>query len=290
MWSGFLSAEEWTRLQTPGRLLAGQVAFWEKAADDVMEQYLGADLASQLPEVRQELVKWVLRHNGDIRSLHYAVATSALYLQSSLDVEADPATSYRWSYGPLKQLDAEAWIDSMAHATGYEVASCDHRISRPQDFLDAKSVSAYRLLKGSRWKLNEGGVNTSYSELARTLGGCPENVVGGRFRVVSILTTATQLNFVAQLCNPAGDQGDRAAKIEALLPAGMSPSLALTSESAEQIAGHQYRLFLGRAPSAEEAAEARTAGEACALTRCSAQDFARPVCFALLSSAQMLFY
>lgn len=291
MWSGFLRPEEWARLQTPGRVLAGEVAFWEKAVDDVMEQYLGSDLASQLPEVRQELVEWVLRYNGDIRSVHYAVATSALYLQSSASEPEDPAVAYRWSYGPLKQLEAEAWIDSMAHATGYSVAGCDHRISRPEDFLEAKSVSAYRLLQASSWKLDEEGeVESSYSELARTLGGCPENVVGGRFKVVSILTTATQLNFVARLCNPAGDSDEPGAAVEKLLPADVSPARALTQDLAEQIATHQYRLFLGRAPTAEEVNEARGAGELCALSRCSAQDYARPVCFALLSSAQMLFY
>ncbi|HZI03795.1 MAG TPA: hypothetical protein VEZ71_07220, partial [Archangium sp.] len=167
----------------------------------------------------------------------------------------------------------------------------DHRLSHPQTLVEAGSLSAYRLLNTSRWDLNEEGeVDMRYAELARTLGGCPENVVGGRFRVVSILTTATQLSFVQELCNPRLDPKVKGAAVEKLLPEGMDPRRAVDAALAEQIATHQYRLLLGRSPDATEKAEARQAGTECALTLCPAEEFARPFCFALLSSAERVFY
>ncbi len=290
-WSGLLRAEEWERLQLPGRILATQRAFWEKAVDDVVVQYLGYDLDAQVPEVREELVQWLLSHDGDLRSVHHAVLTSVAYLQSTA---GESSARYRWTHGPLKQLDAEVWLDSIARATGRTLSSCDHRISRPQAFLEARSLSAYRILEASRWQFAEdGSVDTRYSDVARTLGGCPENVAGGRFKVVSILTTATQLNFVNALCNPAlatGEAAQGAAPAEVLLPGGVGASRALDVGLAAGIASHQYRALLGRSPTDVELAEAQEAGAACALGSCPAEQFARPFCFALLSSAERLFY
>jgi hypothetical protein len=179
----------------------------------------------------------------------------------------------------------------MARNTGYALPGCDHRISQPEALAESGSIAAYRLLQASAWKLDEEGeVDERYAELARTLGGCPENVVGGRFRVVSILTTATQLSFVQNLCNPQLDPRVRSAPVEKLLPAGMSPSRAVSADVGAEIATHQYRMLLGRSPDSVELAEAREAGTQCALTLCSAEEFARPYCFALLSSAERVFY
>ncbi len=288
MWNGLLSPDEWALLQTPGRVISQELAFWETAVDDVLKEYLGYELSAQVPEVRAELVRWLLDHQGDIRSVHYAVLTSAAYLQST---QGATSTSYRWTYGPLKQMEAEVWIDSMTANTGYATAGCDYRIAQPEALLRAGSLSAYRVLQASRWGFNKDGrVDESYANLARTLGGCPENIVGGRFRVVSILTTGTQLAFVGDLCNPTRDPDVQGAPVERLMPEGVEPARALTAELAGQIATHQYRLLLGRSPDGEELAEVQEAGSQCALAQCSAEEFARPLCFALLSSAERLFY
>jgi hypothetical protein len=288
MWNGLLSPNEWSLLQTPGRVLSKEIAFWERAVDDVLEQYLGYELSARVPEVRAELVRWLLDHQGDIRSVHYAVLTSAAYLQSAYGATS---TGYRWSYGPLKQMEAEVWIDSMARNTGFTTPGCDHRIAQPEILLRQGSLSGYRVLLDSRWKFGERGrLDESYANLARTLGGCPENVVGGRFRVVSILTTATQLAFVGDLCNPGMDGDVEGAPAERLLPEGVGASVAMSAELGGQIAAYQYRTLLGRPATEEELTEARAAGAQCASTRCSAEQFARPLCFALLSSAERLFY
>ncbi|MDY7227298.1 hypothetical protein [Hyalangium rubrum] len=288
LWNGLLTPDEWALMQTPGRVLSTELAFWERAVDDVLDQYLGYDLSAKVPEVRAELVRWLLDHQGDLRSVHYAVLTSAAYLQST---EGNTTTSYRWAYGPLKQMEAEVWIDSMMRNTGYTMSTCDHRISQPENLLRSGSVAAYRVLQNSRWKIDaEGQIEEDYADLARTLGGCPENIVGGRFRVVSILTTGTQLAFVGDLCNPTLDPKANGAPIERLLPEGVEAARVLTPELATQIGSHQYRVLLGRSPTSEELTDVREAGAKCAVDRCGAEEFARPLCFALLSGAERLFY
>lgn len=288
MWSGLLKPEEWARLQIPGRVLARDPSFWEKAVSDVVVQYLGYDLTQHVPEVRQELVRYLLDYGGDIRSVHFAVATSIAYLQSS---DGAAGTKYPWTYGPLKQMDAEAWLDSIARSTSKPVAACDHRISAPEEFIQGGSLAAYRVVEASRWKFTaEGEIDHSYSSMARTLGGCPENVVGGRFKVISILTTATQLGFINEVCNVAEDPEIAGAPIESLLPPGIDAARAMDPSLAGQVADHQYALFFGRAPSVEERDEIVAAGTECSLSQCTAAAFARPTCFALLSSADLLFY
>jgi hypothetical protein len=288
LWSGLLSPDEWTRLQEPGQVLSREVAFWEKAVSDVVVQYLGYDLTELVPEVRLELVRFLLRNQGDIRSVHQAVVTSIAYLQS---FEGTTPTRYRWTYGPMKQMDAEVWLDSLARHSGAALASCDHRISDPEAFIQAGSLSAYRVVRNSRWSFTpEGDIDFSYSDLARNLGGCPENLVGGRFKVLSILTTATQLNFVNRICNVTQDGTVQSAPVELLLPPGVAGSDPLSGDLAAQISAHQYQLFYGRAPTPDEITEAVAAGTECAQAGCSAEAFARPSCFALLSSAELLFY
>ena len=134
----------------------------------------------------------------------------------------------------------------------------------------------------------KGQVDGRYRDLARSLGGCPSNDGSGRFKIISILTTATQLGHVTQLCDVAGQGGG--APVARLLPQGMSPDRAVNPAIAQEIMAHQVSLFYARGPSPDELAGASEAGAQCEREVCKAQDFARPTCFALLSGAEMLFY
>lgn len=285
-WSGLLTAKEWQALQAPGRIIAGEFGFWEHAVDRVLQQYLGYDLGVRIPEVRQALVEYLLAHDGDIRAVHYAVVTSQLYLQTA---GGKTVGEHRHTFGPLRQIEVEPWIDSVKKMTGYELSVCDHRLPVIRPFMDEISPAAYELLDASRWELDDDGVRTDYRDLARTLGGCPDNGVGGRFKTVSILTTATQEGFVAEVCNP-GLQPDRGADITRLLPGGMDASRAIDPDVAEQIVQYQTQRFFARGASDEEVARARDNADRCAPKPCTAEAFARPVCYALLSSSEMLFY
>lgn len=288
MWSGLLTAQEWEKLQAPGRLLAAQWPFWEHAAATVTRQYLGYNLTTQVPQVSEELVRYVLANEGDIRSLHFAVLTSAAYLQSA---QGDRDAALRYTYGPLKQIDAEGWVDSLNVMTSTRQDRCDLRINRPQDFIESDSPHAQALLGASDWSLNEqGDIRGNYRDLVRNLGGCPDNSQGGRFKIVSVLTTANQLNYATRLCDPAQEGDGGGVDLDALLPSGVSESDAVGAELAARIVAHQTRRFYGREATEAELTAASQYGEQCALGPCSAEDFARPTCFALLSSAEMMFY
>ena len=65
---------------------------------------------------------------------------------------------------------------------------------------------------------------------------------------------------------------------------------AVDAAMAQSIVAHQVRTFFGREPTAAEMTAAEAAGTECAQQTCQAEDFARPACFALLSSSEMLFY
>jgi hypothetical protein len=92
-----------------------------------------------------------------------------------------------------------------------------------------------------------------------------------------------------RLCNPILAKAE-GAPAEALLPAGVDPHRALDPELGQRIFEHQLGLFFSRAPGAEELDDARRAVEACTPRPCTAESFARPICYALLSSGEMMFY
>jgi hypothetical protein len=291
MWSGYLRPEEWKKLQLPGRLVASSPAFWEHTVDEAIEYYLGYDLAIDAPEVRNALVAYLLEYNGDIRALHFAIATSFVYLQSA---KGASISGRRWTHGPLKQVLVEGWLDSIKRTTGFALSRCDHRLPHPEDYAGPEAeedgIGAWgrALVRNTRWDIDEDNeVRMDYRNLARTLGGCPSNEVGGRFTTVSVLNTAVQESFVAQVCGIGDEDG---MDIQRLLPAEIAASHVLDEATAEAIVGHQQVIFLGRLPSDLEREEARSMAAQCTPGPCDAEDFARPVCFALLSSSEMLFY
>ena len=288
MWSGNLTAQEWSQLQLPGRILARQEVFWEFAVDDAMEQYFGYDLGTEVPGVRRELVKYLLSLQGDIRAVHYAIATSIPYLQSSRGGMDDAPP---WTEGPLKQAQPEVWLDSLEVFLGDELGTCDHRMPHPEDYLDEDIASPWTvaLVRNSGWTLNDDdNLVTNYRNIAQTLGGCPTNEAVGRFTTVSVLNTAVQETYVAERCGLL--EANTSTEVEALLPAGIAPATALTPDVAQSIVQKQTRMFLGREASTAELDRAVGYADACAPKPCTAEDFARPVCFALASSAEGLFY
>jgi hypothetical protein len=294
-WSGNLTREEWELLQTPGRIIASWPEVWEHMVSEVFRQYLGYDLAKYSPQAIKEVVEYVLHHGGDIRAAHYAVLTSAIYRQSA-DCAGDtcPGSNpeYPWTYGPLKQAEAEQWIDSVSSLLNQDLGGCDYRIPQPEELME-NSLAGYELVGSSNWRLEESNdgykIDQRYADLARTLGGCPDNLTSGRFKAVSILNTATQEAFVANLCNP-GESEDQGADIALLLPAGMGPKAALDDGVALQILEHQVGQFFTRLPTAEEVAMAQSSVSQCVPKPCAASTFARGLCYALLSSGEMLFY
>jgi hypothetical protein len=205
-------------------------------------------------------------------------------------------TALRYTYGPVKQVEAEGWVDSLTKMTGSELSKCDLRMNRPGQFLEAGTPASIALVSNSTWEMNDdySGVREDYSSLVQTLGGCPDNSEGGRFKIVSVFTTAAQLNYAGQVCAPGGggdgegrERRNRAAATEKLLPASVSPGSSVTPEVAQAIVDFQTRTFFARPATATESEQAAVNGAEC---NCTAEQFARPACFALLSSSEMIFY
>lgn len=294
-WSEVLTEDEWKLLQSPGRILGKWPVVWEHAVEDVLQLYLGYDIGKSVPLVTQKLVEYVLRQSGDIRAAHYAVVTSQLYLQSSecAGTACSNQTDYpQWTYGPLRQADAEIWLDSIGNMVKSPQGACDHRLPAANQLMD-DSPLGYEVVAASRWSLDLNAtrleVDDRYANLAQTLGGCPDNEVSGRFKAIGILSTATQEAFVTGLCNPGGQERG-GVPIEAILPSNIGKNDALSADLAEQITRFQIGAFFTRQPVEAEIEMARSSAEACSPGPCDAEDYARVSCYALLSSSEMLFY
>ena len=292
-WSGNLTPDEWRLLQTPGRIIGAWPEVWEKAVADVLAHYLGYDLVQFVPFVVQKLVEHVLAHGGDIRAAHHAVVTSQLYLQSTKcegdACDPDAEETPPWTYGPLRQADPELWVDSLRSLMNLDAARCDHRIPMPGELLES-SIAGLELVAESYWSLNpDDQVDEAYPNLVKTLGGCPDNEVSGRFKTVSILNTATQESYASSLCNPSLVE-EAGVDASLLLPGSITPSSELTDAVAIDIVNTQVANFFGRPVVDEELTMASTGVTACVPKPCSAETFARALCYALLSSSEMLFY
>lgn len=291
-WVGNLGPAEWAVLQTPGRIIGTWPQVWEHAISQIFMQYLGYDLTKYVPSVTQKMIEYVLAHDGDIRAAHYAVATSSLYLQSTTcgDASCDGTEEAPpWTYGPLRQAEAELWLDTLLTRTETELGGCDHRIPSADELVES-TPSAYRLVQASRWRItDEGQIDGRYRSLAQTLGGCPDNLTAGRFKAVSILNTATQEAFVRGLCDPTLSSGE-GIDASLILPPGVASDTTLDAGWANAILEHQVGLYFGRTPTEEEVAMSAAGAEACSPKPCTTEAFARPLCYALLSSSEMLFY
>ncbi|MCA9577183.1 MAG: hypothetical protein H6726_29245 [Sandaracinaceae bacterium] len=291
-WSENLTEAEWRVLQTPGRILSVRSEAWEYAVADVLEQYLGYNLSFYAPSVLQPLVEYLFAHGGDIRSIHYVVATSQLYRQSTTcpdDVCGDDLNPPAWTYGALKQVDSQVWLDTLSRFGSSDIGRCDRRLPSTRDFMQA-GVYGIDVLANSEWTFNdEGVVDERYRNVARTLGGCPDNQVTTRFQTISILNTATQESFVAEMCNPGG-ASTSAVESARILPETIAANRALDDTVAEEVVEYQVRTYFGRPASTEERDMARVGGAACVPQPCDAETFARVLCYALLSSGEMLFY
>lgn len=159
----------------------------------------------------------------------------------------------------------------------------------PGDLLRS-TPAAMGLVLDSYWTLDDQmRLENSYPDLVKTLGGCPDNEVSGRFKTISILNTATQEGYASEVCDPTMT-GEGAVSVEVLLPGSVSAADELTEKVAVSTFEHQVGLFFGRPTTDDERDLAKTASSSCVPKPCSAETYARTVCFALLSSSEMLFY
>jgi hypothetical protein len=99
-----------------------------------------------------------------------------------------------WDAGPTKLMTAEAWLDSVGNLTGLPISGCDPRFPSVQPrFVPPALLAPAGTVAGF-----------NYTNAARLLGGCPDNVAQFRNTSASVLVTLEQRQIAAQLCGNPG--------------------------------------------------------------------------------------
>ena len=295
-----LSASQLSSMQEPGRVLVRQAAFWEAAADEILNRLLGWSDGGRfprepgivLPEVRQ-VVATHLRETGDYPSAERLVLTSWLYRQQAavpddgLGDDPNAVIPPIWQHGPVKPATAEVWLDSIKPLT-YDIGTCDPRYSDffPYFVLEEEGtlegMSAAEIAEDHRrlWEMQESRVpwndfdsfpDYTYTYVARLIGGCP-GFQARRQPQTGLSYAFTQESVAEYLCNTdvatgLGDDG-----------------------AVDDLLDHQMRLAFGRSPDAEETAIFVAEAENCVGAECTAGALRNSVCVGLLGAAEMIFY
>lgn len=263
-------------LEEPGRLMAERREFAEAAVDRALTKYLGWWKTSvyrpdsDIPAVRDALVAKFIADGFDIRALELEIVSSLLYAQRANRTDGSAPNRPLWSYGPIKMVYAEAWLDSVALATGKALGGCDFRFSdtSPDAVTDAIPI-LYRFGRSP-------GISALfYADTAHDLGGCPIATVHGS--PSGLVPAVTRRVALARIC-PGAFVPSRGTRVEQLV--------------------HRVYDGLGRPPTPDEMALWLThigdlAEERCISRRpgdCDLQTVADQLCQAIFATAQFNYY
>ncbi len=291
-------------IREAGRVFTRQPAFWEAAADEILNRYLGWSDGGRfprepgivLPEVRQVLARH-LQKTGSYPSAERLLLTSWLYRMSAKvedDGFGDSPTApvpEIYAHGPVKAGSAEYWLDTASRLTA-ELGTCDPRYTDGFSYfflfeayddgtidLEQYQADVRRLweMQESRlpWRETEDGAypNYDYVYVARLIGGCP-GYQNQRQEQTGLAFAFTQESLAELLCDEYVAQN--------LAPSG--------EQTVAKILTHQMKQVFGRGPSAEEIADYEAAAEACEGQECTEAGLRNSICVGLLGSAEMIFY
>lgn len=304
-----LTGDQWDTLRLPGRLIAMQPTFYETAAERSLERYLGYAAGAQLPRVRQRLVDMLIESGGNLREIEREILTSQLYTMAGAVPPAEDAgtgdtgetgedgqdaafeTPDFW-HGPMKQLAAEAWLDSVAKMTGVEIGSCDHRFTdvqagRPADDSPYEDTwwhpSEFPKDPDPAWAPEQNKPDYDYRDIARQLGGCPDQQGQLRYTGTGVMISIGYAAVANEACMPA-DPGS------ALFPGDLE-SLGKSEEDLRHVTDHMVKAALTRSPPDDLVMALDDAVSACRDSAdCDPINFSQNVCSALLQSAPFIFY
>ncbi len=290
-----LTDEQWEELRKPGELLVQQPSFYEAAVDDALLRYLGYKAGVEIPLVRQVLVD-MLAQSGDLRQIEREIITSQLYRMASEypdpegTLEEDGSPDF-W-HGPMKQMSAELWLDSIEKLTALELGSCDHRF--PEVLAGAPTPdapyelyvwhpNAYPKDPNPAWPAEANKPDYTYRDLARSLGGCPDQESQLRFTGTGVMISLSQSTIAQAVCSQVA--ADSPMVLPGLVPEDNQPA------TYEAIADHVHEAITLR-PIPDELDEdvadlvAGCQGDA----ECNAGLLSFHLCSALVGSGDFLFY
>ena len=282
-----LTEEDWEALRVPGRLFVKQPMFWEAQVDEVLVRYLGYDLGSIRPDLRQHLVKWFKTTGGNVRRLERAVLNSVAYKQSALqEPERPAAVKYLpYAYGPTKLMISEAWLHSLAKLTGDNIGDCDWRYPNLPDWYYPGDPALDAALEDRYPRREDGTIDPWFRNVAATMGGCPGGFDWATFQVrqrsthMGMMVAVAQEEALIQACFLNDAKG--------LLPEGVAPT-----DTSVDAMERTVRHLLGNAyanPSDDEVNEyVHGRKEGC--RSCTAEAVARDVCAAIAGGVEYVFY
>ena len=297
-----LTPEDIEALRAPGRLFVSLPIYWEAEVDDVVKKYLGYDLDTMKPEVRDALVRDFRHNGGDVVMLERAVLESWAYRQSAAPGDGKVAMAgelgrpaavatkpYAW--GPTKPILPETFLKSIGQVTGTDPGDCDWRYPSLPDWyypgnaqLDAELGDDVRFRK-----LPTGGYDPAFRDAAAAMGGCPgtfdtgsfDGVLGARRRTTQLglmqavaqdgsLVQACLLGSAPLLVGRPGSEVDRDAAIRATV---------------RRVIG----VLDSREPTATEVDEIAADAEA-GCPGCSVETIGRDLCAGLGGGLETIFY
>lgn len=291
-----LDDDTWAELRKAGELLTQQPSFYEAAVDESLLRYLGYKAGVQIPLVRQKLVDMLVQSNGDIRTIEREILTSQLYRMASAypdpegTLEADGSPDF-W-HGPMKQMTAEHWLDSIEKLTDIELGHCDHRY--PEVIAGAPTPDAdyseyvwhpndYPKDPDPTWPVEANKPDYTYRDLARALGGCPDQESQLRFTGTGVMIALSQSDVAQAVCAQVGPGAP-------VLPPGLVAD-DTSPDTYDAAVRHIYQTITLRELPEDLEEQLATAVDGCAGdAECNAAIISFHMCATLLGGAEFVFY
>jgi hypothetical protein len=259
--------------------------FAEAIVDRVLVRYLGWWDAGvyrpdyELPAVRDALVDLFIKSGYKLRDLEREVLTSVLYTQAAALRSGDIAEAPLWAHGPMKQILAEPFLDTLSAVTGVDLGGCDFRFAAGYNAAGVFDQRT-RPLAAYTFPMTPGFEAGSYVSAARKLGGCAGGAEKGE--PTGLVAAQAKREALLRICTSAQAQAMLVPALDGTTP----PAVGLP-----KLLDHQITATLGRpATSAESTLWLMSAPESCPSGRCDYKQVGSQLCMALFGSSTVNFY
>lgn len=274
-----------TELRRIGELFVKRREFAEAIVDRVLVRYLGWWHAGvyrpdyELPAVRDALVDLFIKSGYKLRELEREVLTSVLYTQAAKQRAGDIAEAPLWAHGPMKQILAEPFLDTLSAVSGVDLGGCDFRFAASYNAAGVfdqrtRSLAAYT------FPVTPGFEAGSYVVAARKLGGCAGGAEKGA--PTGLVAAQAKREALLRICQSPQAQATMVPALDGATP----PATGLA-----KLLDHQLVATLGRpATPAESTLWLLSAPESCPSGRCDYKQVGSQLCMALFGSSTVNFY